>query len=142
MARDIGGIADCTRVHPINSSAFSAPMSCSMENSRAVSDVMMIEIVLGGICGGAALGGTQSSDHPTRGILGRIRGGRALICGNAVIPWATAWNTVTCLEALLLLNFLTIMRLCSSKRRNSLPNPFSLMPDSAQKNSAVLFTKF
>lgn len=40
--RDIGGIADRTRPHSIKSFMFSAPMSCSMESSRAASDAIMI----------------------------------------------------------------------------------------------------
>ena len=58
MVRDIGGIADCTRVQSINNFVFNAPMSCSMENSRAALGAMMVEMDFGGMCGGAAPGGT------------------------------------------------------------------------------------
>ena len=40
-ARDLGGIADCTRAHSIKSFLFNAPMSCSIERSRAASCVMV-----------------------------------------------------------------------------------------------------
>jgi len=52
MVRDIGDIADCTCVHSINSFVSNAPMSCSMESSRTVSGVMMVEMDLGGMGGG------------------------------------------------------------------------------------------
>ena len=43
-ARDIGGIADCTRAHSMKSFLFNAPMSCPMESSRVASGVMVVNL--------------------------------------------------------------------------------------------------
>ena len=41
---EVSGIADRTRTHSAKSFLLNAPMSCSMESSRAVSGIIMLEV--------------------------------------------------------------------------------------------------